>query len=47
MPLVMFHPIHSFDIVDTNVEADMVMDYDDDEETGDVPTHGLQNLFYK
>jgi hypothetical protein len=47
MPLVLFHPIHSFDIMDTNMEANMVMDYDDDKEIGNVPIHGLQNLFCK
>jgi hypothetical protein len=46
MPLIMFHPTHSFDIVDINVEADMVMDYDNDEEIVDVFTCGLKNLFY-
>jgi hypothetical protein len=30
MPLVLFHPIHSSDTMDTNMEANMVMDYDDD-----------------
>jgi hypothetical protein len=28
--------------MDINVEADMVMDYDDDEEIRDVPTCGIQ-----
>jgi len=47
MPLVLFHPIHSSDTMDTNMEANMVMDYDNDQEIGDVPNHGLQNLFCK
>jgi hypothetical protein len=45
MPLVMFHLIHSSNIMDTNMKGDMVMDYDDDEEIGDVPTCGLRNFF--
>lgn len=42
MPLILFHPIHSSDTMDTNVGTNMVMEYDDDEEIGDVHTHGLQ-----
>ncbi len=47
MPLTMSHPTHSFNIVDINMEANMVMDHDNDEEIGDVLTCGLKNFFYK